>query len=193
MNEIEVKVLDIDIESIRNKLNKLNAKLIKKEFQTNYMFDFEDNRYFSKGGYIRIRKAFNLIDKTEKIILTSKELISKDKFKVSKEIEFSSDDFTSSKNFIESLGLVLRRTDEKYRESYKFEEGLIEIDTWAGVPTYFEAEADSEEKVVKLLNYLGFTLEQSTSKTLGELMKLYKIEDNDRIFSLDEKKAMGLS
>lgn len=188
MNEIEVKVLDIDKESLVKKLNDINSTLVKKEFQNNYMFDYPDNRFFSKGGYVRIRKSISILDKKEKIVLTFKELISKDKFKVSKEIEFKADDFDSAKNFLEALGLKLFRIDEKFRESYKLDEGLIEIDTWAGVPTYFEAEAENEKKVEILLNKLGYNLSQSTSMTLAEIMKHYNIEDTNRTFSDEEKK-----
>lgn len=190
MNEIEVKVLDIDKESLVKKLNDINATLVKKEFQNNYMFDYPDNRFFSKGGYVRIRKSISILDKKEKIVLTFKELISKDKFKVSKEIEFKADDFDSAKNFLEALGLKLFRVDEKFRQSYKLDEGLIEIDTWAGVPTYFEAEAENEEKVEILLNKLGYNLSQSTSMTLAEIMKHYNIEDTDRTFSNEEKELL---
>lgn len=188
MNEIEVKVLDIDKESLVKKLNDINSTLVKKEFQNNYMFDYPDNRFFSKGGYVRIRKSISILDKKEKIVLTFKELISKYKFKVSKEIEFKADDFDSAKNFLEALGLKLFRIDEKFRESYKLDEGLIEIDTWAGVPTYFEAEAENEKKVEILLNKLGYNLSQSTSMTLAEIMKHYNIEDTNRTFSDEEKK-----
>jgi adenylate cyclase class 2 len=192
MNEIEVKVLNIDINIIKNKLTELNAKLVKKEFQVNYMFDFENNHFFDKGGYVRIRKSHDFLKNTEKIVLTSKELISKDKFKISKEIEFNSDNFESSKDFLENLGLKLRRIDEKYRESYKLDEGLIEIDTWAGVPTYLEAEAETEENVVTLLSKLGYELNQSTSMTLAEIMKHYNIKNDNRTFSQEDKKQMGL-
>lgn len=190
MNEIEVKVLDINKLDLINKLKSIDATLVKREFQNNYMFDYPDNRFFSKGGYVRIRKSFSLLDNKEKVVLTFKELVSRDKFKVSKEIEFKSDDFQSAKDFLEALGLKVFRLDEKFRESYKLEEGLIEIDTWAGVPTYFEAEAESEEKVEILLNKLGYQLSQSTSMTLAEIMKHYNIEDSDRLFSEEEKKLL---
>lgn len=192
MNEIEVKVLNIDEKEIKNKLGEINATLIKKEFQINYIFDFESGVFFDKGGYVRIRKSYDFLKNIEKVVLTSKELISRDKFKISKESEFNSDNFNSSMEFLLSLGLKLKRVDEKYRESYQLKEGLIEIDTWAGVPTYLEAEGDSEESVISLLNKIGFNLEQSTSMTLAEIMKHYNIKDENREFSADEKKLMGL-
>lgn len=188
-HEIEVKVLNIDKSEVIKKLESLGAKQIKKEFQSNYMFDFENGFFEAKGGYVRIRKALDCLSKKEKIILTSKELISKDKFKISKEIEFGADDFESAKSFLESLGLKQFRLDEKFRESFQFKEGLVEIDTWAGVPTYLEVEADTEENVEVILNKIGYNLEQSTSMVLKEIMKKYNIPNQDMIFTQEEKNS----
>ena len=188
-HEIEVKVLNIDKSEVIKKLETLGAKQIKKEFQSNYMFDFENGFFDAKGGYVRIRKALDCLSKKEKIILTSKELISKDKFKISKEIEFGADDFESAKSFLESLGLKQFRLDEKFRESFQFDEGLVEIDTWAGVPTYLEVEADTEENVEVILNKIGYNLEQSTSMVLKEIMKKYNIPNQDMIFTQEEKNS----
>lgn len=187
MNEIEVKVLNIDKSEIIKKLEILGAKQIKKEFQSNYMFDFENGFFDDKGGYVRIRRAIDCLTKKEKIILTSKELVSKDKFKISKEIEFKADDFDSAKSFLESLGLKQFRLDEKFRESFQFDEGLVEIDTWAGVPTYLEVEADTEENVEHILNKIGYSLEQSTSMVLKDIMQKYNIPNQDMIFTQAEK------
>jgi len=189
MNEIEVKVLGIDKAKIREKLAEYGVQPIKKEFQKNYIFDYADHRFLNKGGYVRIRQLQDFIHNKEKRIVTFKELISKDKFKISKEIEFNTDNFDQTKSFLEALGLSLHRLDEKFRESYRFPEGLVEIDTWAGVPTYLEVEAETEEKVVTLLSKMGYTLEQSTSMTLAEIMQYYNLKDENRIFSEDEKKT----
>ncbi|MFN8674686.1 MAG: class IV adenylate cyclase [Candidatus Sericytochromatia bacterium] len=188
MNEIEVKVLEINKNEVIKKLIELKAVLVKKEFQANYMFDYKNQTFENKGGYVRIRKAYDFINNKEKITLTSKELISKDKFKISKEIEFQAYEFENTKLFLESLGLVQFRLDEKYRESYKLDEGLVEIDTWAGVKTYLEVEAETELEIEIILNKLGYDLKDSTSMTLKEIMKKYHIPEKDMIFTEKEKK-----
>jgi adenylate cyclase class 2 len=192
MNEIEVKVLGIDQDKIKEKLEILGAEPVKKEFQVNYMFDFADSRFFSKGGYVRIRHLTDFAKNREKIAVTFKELISREKFKISKEIEFNSDNFSETKNFLEALGLKLFRVDEKFRESYRLAEGLIEIDTWAGVPSYLEVEAETGEKVEILLGRLGLKLEESTSMTLAEILIHYNLSNENRIFSESEKKFLSL-
>lgn len=190
MSEIEVKLLEINLTEIRKKLKEINAILIKKEFQTNYMFDYSDKRLFDNGGYIRIRHCENFLKKEEnpkKALITLKKLLSKDKFKISKETEFNVDNFEETKIFFEELGLNLFRIDEKFRESYKLDNGLIEIDTWAGVPTYLEAEAETENDVEILLNKIGYTLEKTTTMTLKELLIHYNLSDENRTFSQEEK------
>jgi len=193
MSEIEVKLLDINLSEIRKKLKDTNAILVKKEFQTNYMFDYSDKKLFNKGGYIRIRHCENFIQKEEnpkKALVTLKELVSKDKFKISKETEFNVDNFEETKSFFKALGLNLFRTDEKFRESYKLDNGLIEIDTWAGLPTYLEVEAKTEDDVNTLLKQIGFTLEDTTTMTLKELLVHYNLSDENRIFSNENKEKI---
>lgn len=190
MKEIEVKVLNINKKNILEKLKSINANLIKKEFQRNIIFDYADNRLFNSGGYVRIREANSFIDNKKSIIVTFKELISKDKFKISEEIEFETNNVNETTKFLEKLGLKIFRIDEKFRESYKIDFGLVEIDTWAGVPTYLEVEAINEENVEKILNLLGYKLSESTSMSLKEIIKFYNLEDCNRIFTQEEKNKL---
>lgn len=187
MKEIEVKVLNINKKNVLEKLKALDAKLIKKEFQKNIIFDYEDNRLFNSGGYIRIRELENLLNNKKSIIITFKELISKDKFKISDEIEFEVLNIDNATKFLNKLGLKIFRIDEKFRESYKLDFGLVEIDTWAGVPTYIEVEANSEKLVEKILNLLGYNLSDSTSMSLKEVIKFYNLDDSNRLFTEEEK------
>jgi adenylate cyclase class 2 len=192
MNEVEVKVLGIDKNKIKEKLQSLGAVPVKKEFQTNHMFDYSDQRFFDKGGYVRIRHLVDFVRDQEKSIVTFKELISRERFKTSREIEFTTDNFSETKSFLEALDLKQFRVDEKFRESFKLEEGLIEIDTWAGVPAYLEVEAETEENVIKLLEKIGYKLEESTSMTLAEILKHYNLSNENRIFSETEKNLLAM-
>jgi adenylate cyclase class 2 len=188
MKEIEVKVLNIDKSRLLNNLFLINAKLIKKEFQKNIMFDYEDNRLFNSGGYIRLRELDDLINKKKSYIVTFKELITKDKFKISEETEFETLNLENTIKFLNKLGLKIFRIDEKFRESYKLDLGLVEIDTWPGVPTYIEVEAESEENIKQILNFLDYKLSDSTSMSLKEIIKFYKLGNENRLFSEEEKK-----
>ena len=55
MKEIETRIIDIDVQEIRQKLLNLNAVKVKQENQINNIYDFSDKRLLSDKGYARIR------------------------------------------------------------------------------------------------------------------------------------------
>ncbi|MBI4870085.1 MAG: class IV adenylate cyclase [Candidatus Riflebacteria bacterium] len=130
MAEIEVKVLDVDPDDLRRKLLELGAVLVKKGREVNQMFDFPDGGLHQRGGYIRIR-AFE-----GKSILTFKERLPTTGFKESHEHETEVRDAEATRRILEGVGLVLGRTDEKDRESYRLGEILFELDHWPTFPPY---------------------------------------------------------
>ena len=68
---------------------------------------------------------------------------------------------------------MLNSSVQKYRESYEFEDTLVEIDindtNFCPFP-YIEIETDSEEKLEKVVKLLGYTMKDTTSKTIYELV-----------------------
>ena len=84
------------------------------------------------------------------------------------------DNKTAAEGIYKSLGLVLKQSIQKFRESYKLEDALIEIDindkNFCPFP-YIEIETDSEEKLEKIVKLLGYTMEDTTSKTIYQLIE----------------------
>jgi adenylate cyclase class 2 len=78
------------------------------------------------------------------------------------------------KKIFEALGLELIDSIKKYRESYKYKNTLIEIDinekSFCPFP-YVEFETSSEEELKEILELLGYSLEDTTSKTIYEILK----------------------
>lgn len=181
--EIEVKVLDINPEKIREKLKKAGAIFLKKVFQRNFIYDYPDLRLLqADSSYVRLRVNEDFETRTKTVILTYKKTISRNKYKTAKEIETSVESFEQMEQFLFEMGLIKRRLDEKIRESYALNNIQIEIDEWAGLPPYLEVEATNEELVEEGLHLLGFSLEQSTSKNLGEVLEMYNIEADNLLF-----------
>ena len=62
---------------------------------------------------------------------------------------------------------------KKYRESYELENALVEIDindkSFCPFP-YIEIETDSIENLEKVVAYLGYTLENTTSQTIYDIL-----------------------
>jgi adenylate cyclase class 2 len=171
MNEIEVKVLGVDVEEVRNKIIKLGGKLVKKERQENYIY-YLPPHVENQNGYVRIRKIHNLIDNSFKIILTSKKIISQDKYRKTEEMDVEVLNLEQCRSFLHSLELKFHRQENKYRESYSLNGALIEIDEWDKdifPEPYIEIEAENEKGIFDILKILEIPESKATSKTLEQI------------------------
>ena len=174
MKELETRIIKIDVAHIRNTLIENGAQKVKEENQINDIYDFEDGRLLDKKGYARIRTIDDLLNKKTVYYMTTKKMLSQGKFKEMEENETIVEDKKAAEGIFTSLGLILKQSINKYRESYKLEDGLIEIDindkSFCPFP-YIEIETDSEEKLEKIVKLLGYTMEDITSKTIYELIE----------------------
>lgn len=181
MKEIETKIIDIDVEEIRRKLSSINAPKVKQENQINNIYDFSDKRLISSKGYARIRTIHDELTNSTIHYMTTKKLISQEKFKIMDEHETEIKDETAAIAIFESLGLILIQSIKKYRESYKYKNTLIEIDInekeFCPFP-YIEIESPDEEQLEEVLTLLGYDLKDTNPKTLYEILKLKGLGKN---------------
>jgi adenylate cyclase, class 2 len=172
LNEIETKILDINVDDIRRKAKKLNAPMVKSENQINKIFDFPDKRLVISKGYARIRIVENLLDNSIHFYMTTKKILNQDKFKIMEENETEILDATSGENILKSLGLELIEVVKKYRESYQYKNTLIEIDindtVFCPFP-YIEIESENETELEEVVALLGYTMDQTSSKSIYEI------------------------
>ena len=179
MRELETRIVDIDVDDIREKLLSLGGKKVKSEDQVNEIYDFEDGRLLSAKGYARIRTVTDRLSNKEITFMTTKKMLSQDTFKVMEENETIVEDGEMARRIFKSLGLVLQESISKYRESYKLNDSLIEIDindkSFCPFP-YLEIETTSEEKLEEILKLIGYTLADTTSKTIYEILAERGIE-----------------
>ena len=174
MEEMEVKILDINLEKLRELMKKNNIPLIKKEDQINNIYDFEDRRLLKNKGYARIREVHNLITNTEEYYMTVKRMLSQEVFKRMEESETTIENGDEGKKIFKALGLVPVEIIKKYRESYKYKNTLIEIDINSPEiypHPYLEIETSSKEEFYEVLDLLGYTEKDTTSKTIYEILK----------------------
>lgn len=174
MHELETRIIDIDVDNIRKILLENNAKKIKSEDQINDIYDFEDGRLLSEKGYARIRTVNDRLTNKTIVFMTTKKMISQERFKVMEENETIIEDKIMGEGIFKSLGLMKKESIKKYRESYKLFDSLIEIDIndkeFCPFP-YLEIETSSEEKLQKIVSILGYTLEDTTSATIYDILK----------------------
>lgn len=174
--EIEVRILDIDIDEMRDKLLKNRAVLVKKENQVNKLFDFEDNRLLKSNAYARIRIIKDLILNKDFFYMTFKRRIDDENinYKIMDEQEIKISDAIVGEKIFKSLGLNLTCEVNKYRESYKIFDVLVEIDVndrnFYPNP-YVEIEGNSIEEINKVVEVLGYKIEDVTSKSIFEIMR----------------------
>lgn len=173
LNEMEARIIDIDIDAMRLKLSKVNAEKVKIENQVNRIYDFEDRRLLNSKGYARIRTVEDLMKAEARNYMTTKKLLSQDKFKIMSEHEILISNADEGEKIFKDLGLCLIETVNKYRESYKFKDCLIEIDindkSFCPFP-YIEIEAKSEEALMEIVTLLGYSMKDVTSKTIYEIL-----------------------
>src|SRR5690625_7617631 len=87
--ELEVKLLDIDVNEVQNKLKKLNANLVKKELQVNTLIDSYENPIKKiTDGYLRIRESKDLVHNTNTTTMTFKKNVKNNKI-IRENIEYN--------------------------------------------------------------------------------------------------------
>lgn len=174
MKELETRIIKINVASIRKLLISNGAEKVKEENQINDIYDFEDGRLLDQKGYARIRTVDDLLNNKKIIFMTTKKMLSQGKFKEMEENEVIVDNKEAAEGIYKSLGLVLKQSIQKFRESYKLKDGLVEIDindkNFCPFP-YIEIETDSEEKLERIVKLLGYTMEDTTSKTIYQLIE----------------------
>lgn len=147
--EFEAKFTNIDKNEIREKLRTLKANLIKSEFlQKRIVFNLPTGHQIS-GAWVRVR------DEQDKITMSLK-IVSGNKIENQKEICLKINSFEEAEKFLTTLGCTKKSYQENKRELWTMENVEIMIDEWPFIEPFVEIESDSEEKVKKIANKLGF-------------------------------------
>lgn len=147
--EIEAKWLNIDLSLMRKKLLDVGAELVAKErLMTRKVYDFPDKRLEKIGGWVRVR------DEGDKITLSYKQLNDRT-VNGTKEVTVVVDDFETTCNFLDSIGMKSHSFQETKRESWKLGSSEVELDTWPWIPSFIEIEAEKEEELKSAATRLG--------------------------------------
>lgn len=178
LNELETRIINIDVDKIRKRLVEINGVKVKEENQINNIYDFNDRRLIKSKGYARIRIVEDLLNNSTHYYMTTKKMLSQEIYKVMEENETEILDAEAGKAIFNSLGLELVQSVKKYRESYKYKNSLIEIDindkSFCPFP-YIEIETNNDKELEEIVSLLGYTLKDTTSKTIYEILKDFNI------------------
>ncbi len=178
--EFEAKFYPVDKDEYREKLNKIGAQLVTSERKMRRAI--VDSSVYPQltCHYIRVR------DEGDYITLSAKTHANEGgQIADQKEIVVTVSDYDKTIKLIESMGFKFTIYQETLRETWSYKGAEITIDTWPGLESYTEVEAQSEEVVREIAEELGFMWENRIITSVKEVyMKVYGLsreEVNKRI------------
>lgn len=171
--EIEVKVLNMDLDEIKNRLIEIGATLTAKEYQINTIFDSKD-KYIENNlnSYLRIRETKDLLTDEVKISLTLKKNVSKDGTRKNIETTTHIDNKNSMIDILRDLGYEVVEKGYKNRTTYIYENIRFDLDTWdknTYPHPYMEIEIEKEEDLEKAIKLLSIDRNNISTKSIIEL------------------------
>lgn len=183
MREIEVKILSIDLDKIISILESHKLERVKNESQINTIYDFPDFRLKAAKGYARVREVKDMVTGKEKSYLTVKKMISQEKYKEMDEAETIIESPMEGHHLFKSLGLIVRKVVAKNRISYRYKNSLIELDSVNHEEYPFpllEIESQHEDELKEIVSLLGYTMDDTTSMTMTEIVAQKEKEEGNK-------------
>lgn len=170
--EFEAKFYPVNKEEYREKLLSIGAKLVIPERKMlRIVADSRANAIIKPTNAIRIRDEGGVIRLSLKIHADEKGILTDQK-----EIDVEVSDFDRAQKIMETVGVKFNRRQDTLREEWDYKGAQITIDTWPGLETYSEIEADSEEKVKEIAGDLGFDWDKKIIMAASGLFaKVYKM------------------
>ncbi len=178
MREVEVKFLEVDTSTLVKKLIQLGAKkTFDGEISATY-FDYPDSRLRKEGKLLRLRKKGDTIELTLKITINPDSLA-----KENEELEVNCTDYEMMQSILQEMGLEIRKklpgeenidTTNKHRASYSIGNMHFEFDTFPGVPTFLEIEAQSIQSIEEWVPKLGLEMKNAKPWTGRDVLKHYE-------------------
>ena len=171
MKELEVKILEINLKQIQEKLGQMGAnKIFDGEIRTVF-FDFEDGRIIKAKNVLRLRKESDKTDLTYKKVKVDKAAKSAEEFTV----EVSN--LEDAEKILGNLGLQVIDDMQKRRVSYKLGNVRFDMDCYLGrygfVPELLEIEAENIEEIHKYAGLLGYKPKDCLPWSTTELIEHY--------------------
>lgn len=170
-NELTLIEKQFDLDSVEEILEKSISEIV--NFLENSIVEKSFEKFkINENKWLRLRQS------NDKVMLTSKHILEKNKTNfqnvVETEIEVSSLEETNL--LLESLGLAKRSYQEKIRYSYKYKSAEIEIDLWPLLKPYIEIECDDENIINEIVKLLGVSDKEIVSLNTEQLYKRINID-----------------
>ena len=180
VKELEVKVLNMDIDLIEEKILKSGGVLLTKEVQINTLIDSKNkpiNTYLD--AYLRIRESKNLLNNETNTTLTLKKNIKNKDLRENFELNTNIEDKDTMLQILVDLGFDNISVGHKERTSYTLNNARIDLDRWdsATYPyPYMEIEVENKDELDMIIKILDISQENISTKSIVELRKDLNLE-----------------
>ena len=176
MDELEIKVIDTDIDKLKEELSRLNAIRTFFGLITTISYDSKDKQFSKQGRSLTVK---NFGD--EYVQITVKGPAQESKYRVREEQNIISKyNLEETKRMVELADFRQKYDLRRHRESYDVQIPIvsgtnkvetipahIDIDDYSIIPKFFEIEARNEEEMGKIIRYFNLT-PQNLFKESGE-------------------------
>jgi predicted adenylyl cyclase CyaB len=171
MEEIEVKILNIDRRQVEDQLRRLGAKKVFDGEIESFFFDFKNHAMIQARNVVRLRRE------GDEAILAFKKFLSNEAVKTVEEVEVGVSDMEKMEKILEFLGLSITSSMHKHRVSYRLGHVHFDLDKYekehAYIPEFLEIEAEDADTIHEYAKQLGFTFEDCLPWSTEELVNYY--------------------
>lgn len=179
--EIEAKILNIDIKNLEEKLKVIGAKRISEKFFRSTTFDYPGFPMDKQAAWVRLRDEGDKVTMAYKKRLGIVDLDKGTNDSGMEEIEVAVSDYDLTTQFLLKLGLVVKFSQEKRRITWQKGSVTYDIDTWPRLDPYLEIEGDTWEAVDNAISELGFDLKDKVICSATQIYEMSGIRDKDYI------------
>jgi predicted adenylyl cyclase CyaB len=177
MTEIEVKILEINRESVEKKLIALGARKTFDDTIHAIYYDLRNKSLKKTGRALRLRKEGEIAILTLKLHVENAFA----KERVEQEVEVSR--FEDMRTILEGLGYTAWLEMQKHRTSYDLDGSHIELDRYYGqhayIPEFLEIEGRDMETIYHCAEVLGFDRHDCRPWDIAELIGHYAQKNKD--------------
>lgn len=170
MQEVEVKILEINKQELIEKLGHFGAEFVEQVKIHDKQFDFPDHRIKNADELFRLRAIGNRVEMTYKDGQKYE-----NNFRIQEETQITVSDFATTEAILKKLGFVVGYNREKIRTSFKKGNVRFEIDQYPNIPPYIEMEGPQEE-IKAAVEELGFSMADTTDMTATGVFKHYGLD-----------------
>jgi len=170
MEEIEVKILEVNRQKITNTLTSLKAERIFNGEISTLILDYTDGSISKRKDVLRLRI---MQSKTE---LTYKKVKATQVAKEAEELSVEVSDLDAMRGILQNMGLSVTEQMQKHRVSYKLGSVRFDIDRYLGdysfIPEFLEIEGDLTS-IYRYAVLLGFKTKDCLPWSTNEVIKYY--------------------